>query len=384
VSLDAALAPELASLEAAGLRRTLRAGGPGPRVTEGGRELVLLGSNNYLGLANHPALARAARAAVRRWGTGAGGSRLTTGNLPEHEALEAELAAWQGAEAALLFPTGYQAALGTLPALAGPDDLILSDALNHACLIDGCRLSRATVRVYRHADAEHAAELLSDRDRFRRALIVTDGVFSMDGDLAPLPALAALGRTHDAWLVVDDAHGGGVLGPTGAGTAEHVGAEVTIRIGTLSKALGSEGGYVAGSRTLITWLLNRARSFVFTTAPAPATVAAARAALALVRGEPQRRAALAARAMVLRERLRAAGVPMPAGETPIVPVVFGAPEAALTAAAHLEAAGFRVPAIRPPTVPAGTARLRLSVMASHEPADLERAATAVAEAWHAR
>jgi len=381
-SLRAALSADLAALRSRSLHRRLRRleTAPGPRAVVDGRPLLVLGSNNYLGLSEHPEVRAAAREAVDRWGTGASGSRLTTGNLALHEELESDLASWKGTEAALLFATGYQAAVGAIPALAAPGDLILSDTLNHAGLIDGCRLSRAEVRVFRHADAGHAAELLADRARFRRAVLVTDGVFSMDGDLAPLPALAGLCEATDTWLMVDDAHGGGVLGATGAGTVERFGltGRVPIHMGTLSKALASEGGFIAGSAELIDYLRNRARSFIFSTAPAPASAAAAQAALRIVRREPQRRAALHANGYRLRRGLRGLGLSVPEGETSILPVILGAADTALRFAEGLEARGVWAPAIRPPTVPEGAARLRVSVMATHTEADVEEALAAFA------
>lgn len=383
-SLRSALAAELDRLREQSLYRAARPSSlaPGPWIEREGRRLLNLGSNNYLGLTGHPRAREAAAEAVARWGTGSSGSRLTSGALVLHEELERELARLKGAEAALLFPTGYMANVGTIPALAGRGDLILSDALNHASLIDGCRLSRAEVRVYRHADPDHARSLLTDRDRFRRVLLVTDGVFSMDGDLAPLPDLCSLCEERDAWLMVDDAHGTGVLGAGGAGTAEHLGVadRVPIRMGTLSKALAAEGGFIAGSSELVDYLRNRARSFIFATAPAPATAAAALASLEILKAEPERRAGLLARARALRSALRQAGFSVPEGETPIIPVAAGEAKTALALAAALEERGVWAPAIRPPTVPEGTSRLRVSVTAAHSEAELEQAAAAFAAA----
>jgi 8-amino-7-oxononanoate synthase len=317
----------------------------------------------------------AAAEAASEWGAGATGSRLTTGSLALHSALEAELAALKGAEGAVLFGSGYEAAVGTIPALVGRGDLILSDSLNHASLIDGCRLSRAEVRVYRHRDVDHARELLADRSSFRRCLLVSDGVFSMDGDLAPLPELCDLCDAFDTWLMVDDAHGTGVLGERGGGTVEHFGLEgrVPVQMGTLSKALGSQGGFVAGSAALAEYLRNRARTFIFSTAPTPAAAAAARASLRIVREEPQLRTGLLRRAAYLRKGLRSLGFDVPEGETPIVPVLVGESDRALALAAVLEEEGVWAPAIRPPTVPSGTARLRLCVQATHEGQHLEYA-----------
>jgi 8-amino-7-oxononanoate synthase len=382
-SLDDALCTELADLEAQSLRRRLRRteSPPGPHVVLEGRAVIQLGSNNYLGLAEHPAVLAAGQEAIRKWGAGGTGSRLTSGNSTLHEDLEAELAALQSCDAALLFPTGYQAAVGTIPALVGRGDLILSDALNHACLIDGCRLSRAELRVYRHADVDHAAELLRDRSSYRRVLLLTDGVFSMDGDLAPLPALAGLCAKTDGWLMVDDAHGTGVLGSNGGGIVEHFGLEgrVPVRMGTLSKALGSEGGFIAGSRVLIEYLRSRARSFIFTTAAAPAAIGAALAAVRIAQADPGRRARLGANVEFLRGALKYLGFPVLQGPAPIIPLRIGAAADALEFARLLEERGVWAPAIRPPTVPEGTSRLRLTVTASHTRADLEAATGAICE-----
>ncbi len=379
-SLDEALAPELERLQVGTLYRHVRRLEPadGPRAVLDGRSVLIFGSNDYLGLAREPRVVDAARKAAAEWGSGATGSRLTTGCFGLHADLEQEIAALKGTEDALLFGSGYLAAVGTIPALAGKGDLILSDALNHACLIDGCRLSRAEVRVYRHGDAAHARELLADGASFRRRLLVTDGVFSMDGDLAPLEALQEFCEETDTWLMVDDAHGTGVLGATGAGTAEHLGlsGQVPIQMGTLSKALGAEGGFIAGSRVLIDYLRNRARSFIFSTAPVPATVAAARAALRFVREEPERHTRLREISQRMRQSLRELGFQVPSGDTPIVPVIVGEASRALRLAEGLEERGVWVPAIRPPTVPEGTARLRVSLNASHTDADLERALAA--------
>jgi 8-amino-7-oxononanoate synthase len=380
-SLRRALAAELEKIDDSGLRRCSREIEPCAvtRVNAGGRRLVMFGSNDYLGLARDPRLTRAAAQAAEEWGTGSTGSRLTTGTYPAHRQLEREIAELKGAEAALFFSSGYLASVGTIPALVGRGDLIVSDALNHASLIDGCRLSRAEVRVFRHADAAHAAELLADRARFRRALVATDGVFSMDGDLAPLPALTDLCEATDAWLMVDDAHGTGVLGPSGGGTVEQFGltGRVAVQMGTASKALGVEGGFIAGPVELIGYLENRARSFVFSTAPPPASLAAIRAALAIVRSEPERREALWRNVHRLRDGLSRGGLDVSEGGSAIVPVLIGEAEAAVRASRRLEEEGFWIPAIRPPTVPPGTSRLRLCVSARHTPEQIDAAAQAV-------
>jgi len=381
-SLRQALSADLDALAASGLRRECRQITPvsAATVTAAGKLLLVFGSNDYLGLARHPRLREAATAALEEWGAGSTGSRLTTGTFPLHQELEQELAKLKGAEAALFFPSGYQASVGTIPALVGRGDLIVSDALNHASLIDGCRLSRAEVRIYRHADPAHACELLADRHRYRRALLVTDGVFSMDGNLAPLPELAALCERTDAWLMADDAHGTGVLGNSGAGTVEYFGlrGRVPVQMGTASKALGAEGGFIAGPVELIDYLRNRARSFVFSTAPTPATVASVRAALGLLREEPERRDVLQRNIQLLRGGLRARGVQVPEGVTPIIPVLIGDARKTVRASAVLEREGFWIPAIRPPTVPDGTARLRIGVSAAHTSEQIEQAVATIA------
>lgn len=381
--MDTLLAEELDWLRGRGLYRSLRRidSAPGPRVVMGGREVIVFGSNNYLGLSTHPDVVDAAVDATRRWGAGSSGSRLTTGCLAVHEELEDALAAFKGTEATLVFGTGYMAGVGVLDTLANAGDLILSDALNHASLIDGCRLSRAEVRVYRHNDVAHVREILFERDRYRRCLIVTDGVFSMDGDIAPIGELRQLADVFDARLIVDDAHGTGVLGATGRGSFEHLGVDSTgvIQMGTLSKALGAEGGFIAGSRTLIDYLVNRARPFIFSTAPAPATMGAALAALRVIAAEPERRERLRANGERLRSTLRAAGFDVPAGETPIIPVLFGDSDYAARFAQALLDKGVYAPAIRPPTVPSGSARLRMSVMSNHTGADIDQAVATMVE-----
>lgn len=377
--LDAACREALAAITAQGLMRHLRPlSGSGPWAERDGRRVLVLGSNDYLGLSTHPAVARAA-AQVAEAGmdvaggvgtgeVGSGGSRLTAGSRPAHRELEEALAAWKGTEDAVLFGSGYLANIGAIPALAGPGDLILSDTLNHASLIDGCRLSGAAIRVYRHGDADHAAALLrAERGRHRHCLLVTDGVFSMDGDLAPLPALSALARDYGAWLMVDDAHGTGVLGEGGSGTAEHLGVRglVDVQMGTLSKALGAEGGFVAGSRVLCDLLRNRARSFIFSTAPAAPVVAASLAAVVLARGMASERRELWENACFLREGLEGLGFRLVPGEprVPIIGLLTGEAGPTMAMAAALEERGVYAPGIRPPAVPPGRGRLRVSVTA---------------------
>jgi len=382
------LAAELAALDAAGLRRVLRPlarADAAHRVAPDGAPLLDFASNDYLGLAADPRPAAAAAALLAREGLGAGSARLIGGDHPEHHALEAELAALKGAEAALLFPSGYAANTGALPALAGAGDAIYSDALNHASLVDGCRLARAAgaaVRVVPHADAGALdATLGADAGRFRRRWVVVEGVYSMDGDLHPLADAAAVARRHGAFLYVDDAHATGVVGPGGRGSAAHWGVEgaADVTVGTLGKAFGAAGAFVAGGAVLREWLLNRARSFVFTTASPPALAAGARAALAAAAAEPWRRERVRAVARRLRAGLAAAGLRAPgADDAHIVPVPVGDAGRTARAGEALRARGVLVGAIRPPTVPAGAARLRLSASAAHTDADVDAAVRAVA------
>jgi 8-amino-7-oxononanoate synthase len=363
-------------------RRTRLISGPqGPRVTVDGRAVLLLCSNNYLGLADHPAVREAAAEAALRWGVGAGASRLVSGTMAVHEDLEARLAAFEGRESAVLFGSGYLANAGVVSALAGRGDVVFSDALNHASIVDGCRLSRAEVEVYRHADVEHLAWGLA-RAGDRAALIVTDSVFSMDGDVAPLAELVELAHRHGTRLVVDEAHGTGALGPGGRGAVAAAGLaeEVDVVVGTLGKALGAYGAYACGSATLVEYLVNAARPFIFSTAPPPPAVAGAMAALEVLEAEPERVERLQANGRLVRRALRAAGLDPGASETQIVPLVVGEAAVAVRACEAALERGVFAQAIRPPTVPEGTSRLRIAVMATHEPADLEQAARVLAEA----
>jgi 8-amino-7-oxononanoate synthase len=385
-ALEGELREELERLEAAGLRRTLRPldGPSDAEVLVDGRRLLLLSSNNYLGLATHPALRAAACAATEAWGCGAGASRLIAGHLALHAEVERDLARLKGTEAALLFPSGYQANVGAITALVGAGDHVFSDELNHASIIDGCRLSRASVHVYPHNDVPALERALAATPPGGRRLIVTDSVFSMDGDRAPLGELVAVARHYHSHVMVDEAHATGVLGARGAGLAEETGttAGIAVHMGTLGKALGGAGAYVAGSRLLIDLLVNRARSFVYTTGLAPAAVGAAGAAIALVAREPERRASLARNAARLRAGLTGLGLHVP-GDTHILPVMIGDNAGALALAAALAERGVLAHAIRPPTVPTGTARLRVTPMATHTDAQIDRATGAFADALRA-
>jgi 8-amino-7-oxononanoate synthase len=336
-------------------------------------------SNDYLGLARDPGVAAAMAEAAQRYGAGAGASHLVSGHGAEHEALERELAEFTGRARALVFSTGYMANLGVLGALAGRDDLLLGDELNHASLIDAARLVRSThLQRYAHGDAEAARAALAAHDahdtQHAGAFLITDGVFSMDGDLAPLPALAQAAQAHGAWLVVDDAHGIGVVGATGGGGCEHFGLDardVPVLIGTFGKALGTFGAFVAGDDDVIELLLQRARTYIYTTALPPPVAAATRRALRIVREEPWRREILQARIAQFREGAAKRGLAVTPSTTPIQPLILGSPAAALEASSRLAAAGHRVTAIRPPTVPEGTARLRITLSAAHTAQQVE-------------
>jgi 8-amino-7-oxononanoate synthase len=379
-----ALEAALSQLEHAQLRRariTLdTAGGERTLRLPDGRRLIDFSSNDYLGLAQHPQLASAMSRAATRCGAGSGASHLVTGHGPEHAQLEQELAAFTGRERALLFSTGYMANLAVMTTLAGPGERVLLDRLCHASLIDGARLSGARLRRYAHADAAAAARLLAG-DADGTALIATDGVFSMDGDLAPLPALAQLAQRAGAWLVVDDAHGLGVLGAAGGGVLEHYGltpAEVPVLVGTLGKAFGSFGAFVAGEATLIELLLQKARTYIYTTALPQPVAAATRAALRLVQAEPWRAQRLQSLIARFRAGAQAAGLPLAASTTAIQPVLLGSAAPALAAQQALAQAGFWAVAIRPPTVPPGSARLRVTLSTLHSEAQLDALIAALA------
>ena len=359
---------EMEALRRAGLYRRLRLreGPQTARLRIEGRDVVNFGSNDYLGLAADPRLGAAVAEAIRSDGWGSGASPLVTGYSQRQRRLEERLAEFEGTEAALLFPSGFAANVGTIAALAGPGDTVFTDRKNHASLLDGCRLSRADVRVYPHNDWRKLESLL-DRHRGARRLIVTDSLFSMDGDLAPLAELADLAQRYDAMLMIDEAHATGVFGSLGRGVAEQLGLEgrIPIRVGTLSKALGSIGGFVAGSRRLIEWLVNRARPYIFSTAAPAAICAAGIAALDIVGAEPQRRRELLASAQTLRAALAGQGWNVGQSASQIIPLLVGDPDRAVALSARLLDRGLLVPAIRPPTVPQGEACLRISLSYGH-------------------
>lgn len=380
--LDSLFQAALSRIDRAGQRRTLRAAtlAGGGRVRRGGSELVDFSSNDYLGLARHPLLIERSREWTQRLGTGSGASRLVTGTSEAHLALEARIAGFKGAEAALLFASGWQANAAVIPALlaAAPGAAVFTDRLIHASMHAGLAITGARQHRFRHNDLDHLEALLSDKGRDAPArFIFTESVFSMDGDRADLPRLAALAQAHDAFLFVDEAHATGVLGPGGAGLSAEVKGGIDLVMGTFSKALGGFGAYVAGSQVMIDYLVNTASGFIFTTAPPPAVLGAIDAALDLVPGMHVERAHLAALGDRLRAGLDRLGLDHGESSTQIVPAVIGPEEATLALSAKLEEAGFLVSAIRPPTVPPGTSRLRIALRAGHAEADIDALLAAI-------
>jgi 8-amino-7-oxononanoate synthase len=401
------LARELAAFEAQHTRRRRQLAEAFPEpgdptaVRVGGRLLRNFCSNDYLGLSHHPELIRAASDCMSRFGFGAGAAHLVSGHSLEHHALEQELAAFTGRERALLFSSGYMANLGVISALTDRHDLVLADRRNHASLLDAVRLSGARLRRYAHGDVAHAGEMLrarrgadddsashrSNGGASAATLIVTDGVFSMDGDLAPLPALTALAKRHDCALMVDDAHGLGVIGNSGRGTLEQTGVAagaVPILVGTLGKAFGTFGAFVAGDANLIDYLIQRARTYIYTTALPPAVAAAGRAALRLAQQESWRRERLHSLTLRFRAAATALGLPLAASSTPIQPLIVGESAWALALSLALMNAGFWVAAIRPPSVPAGGARLRITLSAAHREQDVDALAETLGQLWRER
>lgn len=376
------LSQRLEKIHHDGLYRSLRSvERTTPLVSVEGQQALLFCSNNYLGLAEHPALAQAAADAALQYGTSSAASRLVSGNQPLHDALEAKLAVWKGTETALLFNSGYAANTGIIAAVAGRGDVIFSDRLNHASIIDGALLSGARLVRYPHNDTLALARLLEQHQGDGLRLIVTDGVFSMDGDIAPLQGIADLAEQHQALLMVDDAHAGGVLGQQGRGSVDFCGiaGRVAIQMGTFGKALGSFGAYAACSGLVREYLINRSRSLIFSTSLPPAVLAASAAAVDLMQTEQgqQLRQQLAENGTLLRSLLQQAGCKVPDGSTPIVPILVGDAETTTRFSARLLQEGLFVQGIRPPTVPKGTSRLRCTVMASHSPDQIQQAAAAI-------
>lgn len=357
-----------------------------PRIRMNGRELVLFCSNNYLGLANHPALKRAAIDALTAYGSSTAASALISGYMTPHVELENRLARFLGTEAAVAFPTGYAANIGVIPALIDRDDIIFSDRLNHRSIIDGCRLSRAQIAVYRHCDIAHLESLLKTATAYRRRLIVTDGVFSMDGDIAPLPELVALAERYEAILMVDDAHATGVLGPTGRGAFEHFGLSpdaIDIHMTSGSKALGASGGFICGRSELIDFIRNRSAAYIYTTAMPPDACASTTAALALIQRDARSRQRLWRNVKIIRDRLLSMGFDLARSQTQILPLCVGDAQKTVAISDYLYERGIYLYAIRPPTVPEGQSRLRLSVMATHTDGDMARLFDALAAARRA-
>lgn len=383
-ALDRIADEVLGGIRERGTHRRMRVldGLQAPRMRVDGREVLLFAGSNYLDLAGHPEVVEAAARGAREFGAAAGGSRLINGNLECHEALEQELAAFFEQPAALAFSTGYMANVGVIPALVGPGDVLVSDALNHASIIDGARLARCEVAVFRHGDVDAFADTLARvREKARRVLVAVDGVYSMDGDVSPIAEIVKLAHDRDAIVLLDDAHGTGTLGPRGRGSAEAAGVlrEVDVLMGTLGKSLGSFGAFVAGSQRLRELLVNTARSFIFSCALAPASVEAARAALRLVEQEPWRRERLARNCDRLRARLATHAISTAPSTTHILPVVVGENAATMALCESLLARGYYAQGIRHPSVPSGTARLRITPMATHQDDEIDGLADAIAE-----
>jgi len=373
--MEVFLTDTLNQIKQKGLYRTFQflESAPGPVVMINGKKVIQFSSNNYLGLADHPVLKKAAKDAVEKYGVGVGASRLITGNIELYGKLEGRMARFKHTESALIFPTGYQANVGTITALLGPDDVIFSDALNHASIIDGCRLSGAQIMVYPHRDLASLEKIIRKAPKARNRMIITDGIFSMDGTIAPLPELVALARHYGCWLMVDEAHATGVLGKQGRGTAEFFGMEeeVDIQMGTFSKALGSLGGYIAGSRKLIEFLTNKCRSLIYTTGLPPAVLAVNQAAIDLVKKGSKLREKIREKANFFRKELNKLGYNTVNSETQIIPVLIGDNDLTMEFSQYLFRKGIFAQGIRPPTVPKGLSRIRISIMATHKWEDLQ-------------
>ncbi|MDY7032518.1 MAG: 8-amino-7-oxononanoate synthase [Thermodesulfobacteriota bacterium] len=380
--VDTSIQAEIDVLKKSGLYRNLKkiAGPIGTTVSIDGKEVILLSSNNYLGLATHPRLIDAAASVMKRYGTGACASRLIAGNMEIHEELEERIATFKGCQSAILFSTGYMANIGLISSLAREGDLILSDELNHASIIDGCRLSRAEVKVYRHKDVKELRNILMNTDlcvshsKHKRKFIITDGIFSMDGDITPLPEILNIAKEHDTFVIIDDAHATGVLGKKGMGTVEYFGVrdDRIIHMGTFSKALGSLGGYIAGSKAVIEYLKNKARSFVYSTALPPGVCAASIAAIEMLEKEPWIHEELWKNVGRLKRGLRDLGYDTLGSQTQIIPILIGDTTLTMEFAKAILEKGVYAPGIRPPTVSEGTSRIRTSVMASHTEEQIDK------------
>jgi len=367
---------ELKKIKESGLYRKLNIleGAQGPHVKIKGRTYISFCSNNYLGLANHPEVVKAVKDAVGKYGWGAGASRLVSGNTELHQALEDEISKFKRKEAAIVFPTGYMANIGTICSLVSSGDLVICDKLNHASIIDGCRLSGATFRVYPHRDVGKLENILKNSKGYPRKLIVTDTVFSMDGDLVPLPDIVRIAHEYNAMVMVDEAHGTGVFGENGRGVVEHFNLDkkVNIIMGTLSKAVGSLGGFVTGNSDLISYLRNKARTFMYTTALPPAACAASIAGIKLIQRDRSLRESLWRNVHYVKERLKLLNLNVTSLESPIIPIIIGNAKKAVDISGFLFESGILIPAIRPPTVPDESSRLRVTIMATHTRADLDR------------
>lgn len=384
--VDEAIQPEIERLKRLGLHRSLRkvVGPIDTTVSIDGKEVILLSSNNYLGLATHPELKEAAASALREYGTGACASRLISGNMEIHEELEKRVARFKGCQSAIVFSTGYMANIGLITSVASKGDLIISDELNHASIIDGCRLSKAETKVYPHKDVEKLKEILSQGNSsspeggYKKMIIITDGVFSMDGDIAPLPEIIEAAKEYNAIVILDDAHATGVLGENGRGTPEYFGLEDEnlIQVGTLSKALGSLGGYVAGLEVIIEHLRNNARSFIYSTALPPSVCAASIAAIDILEGEPWIRKRLWENVARFRKGLIDLGYNTVRSQAQMVPIVIGDTHLTMEFAKAIFEKGIYAPGIRPPTVPEGNSRIRATLMASHTDEQIDKALSA--------
>jgi len=375
------LKDQIEYIKRAGLYRTLKSmqsAQSGTTIIDG-RRVIQLSSNNYLGFADHPRLKAAAREAIERYGSGAGGSRLICGNLELNEKLEAKIARLKKKESALLFNTGYMANIGILTAIMGEGDVIFSDEFNHASIIDGCRMTKAQTRVYAHRDMDCLERLLKELKKSRRRLIVSDGIFSMDGDIAPLPDLVSLAKRYECMVMIDDAHATGVLGAEGGGTGEHFGLqdEIDISMGTLGKALGGFGAFISGSNNLREFLINRSRPFIFTTALPPAVIASGIAALELLEEEPEIKARLWENVVYFKKGIKEIGFNTLQSETPIIPIMVGESSLTIKMGKMLLEEGIFIQGIRPPTVPQGSSRLRITLMATHTRRELEFALEAI-------